>query len=85
MLHQLQPTIVTGIIHPLVASAFVKHRFNTIGNRRQVEEVLVLDAHRVKDLTGEDVQAAILADMDLILEQAQRRAIAVDSIEIRLH
>lgn len=81
----LQPTIVTGITHPLVASAFVKHRFNMVGNRRHVEEVLVLDAHRIKDLTGEDVQAAILADMDMILSQVQRRAISVDSIEIRLH
>jgi hypothetical protein len=81
----LQPTIVTSITHPLVASAFVKHRFNTVGGRRRMEEVLVLDAHPVKDLAGEDVQAAILADMDMILDQIQRRAISVDSIEIRMH
>lgn len=81
----LQPTIVTNIMHPLVASAYVKHRFNAHGNNRRMEEVLVLDAHRGSNLPGQDVQAAILADMDLILDQINRRAITVDSIEIRLH
>lgn len=80
----LQPTIVKSVTHPLVASAFIKHRFNQRGVRGS-EEILVLDAHRSAGKSADEVQAAILADMDLILDQVQRKAIKVDSVEIRVH
>ena len=79
----LQPTIVKNVIHPLVASAYIKHRFNQRGANKR-EEVLVLDAYRTADKSADELQAAILADMDLILDQVQRKAIKVDSIEIRV-
>lgn len=79
----LQPTIVTAVAHPLVANAFIKHRFNARGGRQ--EEILVLDAHRTPGQSPDAVQAALIADMDLILDQVHRKAIKVDSIEIRAH
>ena len=81
----LQPTIVKSVTHPLVASAFIKHRFNKSGVRGSSEEILVLDAHPVAGKSADDVQKAILADMDLILDQVQRKAIKVDTVEIRVH
>ena len=80
----LQPTIVTNVTHPLIANAFIKHRFNNSG-ARSVEEILVLDTHPVKGRSADEVQAALIADMDLILDQVHRKAIKVDSIEIRAH
>lgn len=80
----LQPTIVTAVTHPLISQAFIKHCYNNQGGS-QMEEVLVLDAQRIPGQSFDDIQAALIADMDLILDQMQRKAIKVDSIEIRAH
>lgn len=80
----LQPTIVTAVTHPLIANAYIKHRFNKQG-ARGVEEVLVLSTHHVAGKSADAVQADLIADMDLILDQVHRKAIKVDSIEIRAH
>ncbi len=81
----LQPTIVKNVSHPLIASAYIKHRFNTQGARRGVEDVLVLAARPAHGQSTDDVHAALIADMDLILDQILPQAIKVDSVEIRVH
>lgn len=80
----LQPTIVKNVIHPLVSGAFIKHQCDGRGFDRS-REVLVLDTHPLPGKKAGDVQAAILADIDLILDQVMRKAIKVDSVEIRVH
>lgn len=78
------PTIVKNVIHPLVATAFIKHSFTAPGHASN-EDILVIDAHRGVGQSADDVQAAILADMDLILDQVHRTSLNVDSVEIRVH
>lgn len=81
----LQPTIVKTVIHPLVASAFIKHHYAPAPRRgRKYEEVLVLDA-RTDDMSPADVQSAILSDLDLIMDQLRQDELHIDSVEIRLH
>lgn len=80
----LQPTIVTALAHPLIATAFIKHRFSRY-DARNVEDILVLDAHPVAGKSADAVQAELIADMDLILDQMHRKDIKVDSVEIRTH
>lgn len=80
-----QPTIVKSVIHPMVASAYIKHNPIAKPSRKKTQDILVLDAYTGQDLSQADVQCAILSDIDLIMDQLRADEVAVDSVEIRFH
>lgn len=81
----LQPTIVKNVLHPMVASAFIKHDLPLEPGSKKMQDVLVLDAHMDQDLSPADVQNAILSDIDLIMDQLRAEDLSVDTVEIRFH
>lgn len=77
----LQPTPINSVAHPLIASAYLKKGFGSSADLGS-EDILVIET-RTDD--NSDQWLDFLSDLDLIIDQIDRKGCKFDSVEIRRH
>lgn len=82
----LQPTPITSITHPLIASAYLK---KSMGREMQSQDVLVIETRTEHDgmtkSARNDQWVDFLSDLDMIIDQMDRKGCKFDTVEIRRH